>query len=96
MTHPDFRVRPDGVIEYRYQMGASNKRTWEYWEPVAIHAAKNIRIPPAYLNGLRSAGYQGGPYLIDLLNAEGWLFEKQAYLEAGAKPYQPVLEVGEG
>ena len=61
-----------------------------------IHAAKNIRIPPAYLNGLRSAGYQGGPYLIDLLNAEGWLFEKQAYLEAGAKPYQPVLEVGEG
>jgi len=77
----DFRTRADGVIEYRYQMGASNKRRWESWEPVAIHAVKNIRIPAAYLAGLREEGYTGGPYLIDLLQAEGWLVEREDYLE---------------
>ena len=80
----DFRVRRDGVIEYRYQQGASTKRGyWEYWEPVAIHAAKNMRIPPQYLAGLREAGYTGGSTLLDLLQAEGWLVERQDYLESG-------------
>lgn len=78
----DFRTRPDGVIEYRYQQGASPRRGyWEHWEPVAIHAARNMRIPPLYLAGLREAGYEGGSYLLDLLNAEGWLVDKQDYLE---------------
>jgi hypothetical protein len=88
----DFRTRPDGVIEYRYQLGASPRRGyWERWEPVAIHAAKNMRIPDEYLAGLREEGYTGGEYLIDLLNAEGWLVEKQEYLELAARP---VLESG--
>lgn len=88
----DFRTRPDGVIEYRYQQGAGSKRGyWELWEPVAIHAAKNMYIPDEYLIGLREAGYKGGPMLIDLLNAEGWLVEKQEYLELAARP---VLESG--
>ena len=91
MSQADFRVRADGVIEYRYQMGVSNKRSWESWEPVAIHAARNIPIPPKYLAGLREAGYTGGRYLIDLLQAEGWLVEKEEYLEAAP---QQVLESG--
>lgn len=91
----DFRVRPDGVIEYRYQQGASTKRGyWEQWEPVAIHAARNMRIPPQYLAGLREAGYEGGGTLLDLLQAEGWLVEKQDYLELQGRA-QPALPAGE-
>lgn len=90
MNQLDFRVRSDGVIEYRHQQGASNKRGyWELWEPVAIHAARHMRIPAEYLVGLRGAGYTGGPMLLDLLNAEGWLVEKEEYLELEAGP---VLE----
>lgn len=81
----DFRTRSDGVIEYRYQVGASNRRGyWELWEPVAIHAARNMQIPAEYLEGLRAAGYEGGGTLLDLLQAEGWLTEKQQYLELEA------------
>lgn len=87
MNQLDFRTRPDGVIEYRYQIGASPRRgRWELWEPVAIHAAKHMRIPPEYLVGLRAEGYTGGPFLIDLLNAEGWLVEREDYLELAAQP----------
>jgi hypothetical protein len=97
MSVADFRTRSDGVIEYRYQLGISNRRHWEHWEPVAIHAARNMRLPDAYLEGLRAAGYEGGPYLLDLLQAEGWLVEKEEYLELAAKPEieakeRPVLE----
>lgn len=78
----DFRVRSDGVIEYRHQVGASTRRGyWEEWEPVAIHAARHMAIPPEYLKGLRAAGYEGGSMLLDLLQAEGWLIERQDYLE---------------
>lgn len=85
MARGDFRTRPDGVIEYRYQQGASTRRGyWEHWEPVAIHAARHIPIPDEYLKGLREAGYEGGAYLLDLLNAEGWLVEKEQYLELAA------------
>jgi hypothetical protein len=91
MTQADFRARPDGVIEYRYQMGVSNKRRWEHWEPVAIHAARNMPIPPEYLLGLREAGYEGGGKLLDLLQAEGWLVEKEEYLElASRSPYEMI------
>lgn len=88
----DFRTRADGVIEYRHQQGFGTRRGyWEQWEPVAIHAARNMLIPEPYLSGLREAGYEGGSHLLDLLNAEGWLVEKQSYLEL-APP--PVLEAG--
>jgi hypothetical protein len=92
----DFRTRTDGIIEYRYQVGVSNKRAWELWEPVAIHAARNIPIPPEYLLGLRQAGYEGGGRLLDLLNAEGWLVEKEEYFELTStrelpSPTQPEL-----
>jgi hypothetical protein len=97
----DFRTRADGVIEYRYQVGASNRRGyWEKWEPVAIHAARNMPIPPEYLLGLREAGYEGGGKLLDLLNAEGWLVEKEEYLELeprrklGAEPEARALHPG--
>jgi hypothetical protein len=91
MNQADFRVRADGVIEYRYQVGHSSRRHWESWEPVAIHAARHMAIPPEYLQGLRAAGYSGGSSLLDLLQAEGWLVEKEEYLEATP---QPVLESG--
>lgn len=92
MAREDFRVRADGVIEYRYQQGASNKRGyWEHWEPVAIHAARNISIPAKYLEGLREAGYEGGTTLLDLLQAEGWLVERQDYLEAGGQHLLPEV-----
>lgn len=90
MAVGDFRARSDGVIEYRYQQGASTRRGyWEHWEPVAIHAAKNMRIPQPYLDGLRAEGYEGGEFLIDLLNAEGWLVERHDYLEPGAQGHLP-------
>lgn len=90
MSDADFRVRPDGVIEYRYQAGASTRRGyWEQWEPVAIHAARHMAIPTEYLAGLRAAGYEGGSRLLDLLNAEGWLVEKQEYLELAPQPELP-------
>lgn len=93
MAVGDFRARSDGVIEYRYQQGASTRRGyWERWEPVAIHAARNMLIPPEYLRGLREAGYEGGSHLLDLLNAEGWLVEKEEYLELAAKPSLPPGE----
>jgi hypothetical protein len=88
----DFRRRADGVIEYRYQQGASTRRGyWEQWEPVAIHAARNMPIPPEYLLGLRKAGYEGGAKLLDLLQAEGWLVEKEEYLELAAPPALPGM-----
>lgn len=97
MPASDFRTRRDGVIEYRYQAGFSTRRgSWELWEPVAIHAAKNMRIPPEYLAGLRAEGYEGGDYVIDLLNAEGWLVEKEEYLELAPRQRLEVIEAPDG
>ena len=102
MSAEDFRTRADGIIEYRHQQGASTKRGyWEQWEPVAIHAMRHIPIPPKYLRGLRSAGYTGGEKLLDLVQAEGWLVEKEDYLELPSaqgrlRTYEPPsLDLGE-
>ncbi len=89
----DIRRAPDGTFEYLKTQGYSLRGGLvETWWPVATHAAMHMRLPEPYLANLKSAGYEGGPFLHDLLIAEGWRPPDKGYIELGTVRDSTVID----
>jgi hypothetical protein len=80
----EIRRRDDGTFEYLRSTSWTLRGGYvEQWESAAEHAAREMRMPQAFLENLQAHGYRGGPHLFDLMIAEGWKRPQREYIELG-------------
>lgn len=70
----DIRRDASGRFEYLRSQRVDLKTGYtEVWEPAAEHAARNLHLPPRFLENLVDHGYTGrGSSLYEFLIDQGW------------------------
>ena len=88
------RRTPDGGFEYLRRQGATLRRGYfEEWERASTHAAREMPLPPRFVQALHRAGFNAHPpTLYELLIADGWTPPGSSSVLEQVDPYRPVRE----